>query len=69
MFDTLMAIVKDHLLNEREVELKSLGKFYYLDKAPQVSNMTGGMIPAQKQLKFRVADRLARVIRVNSRED
>jgi len=68
MFDSLLAIVKEHLLNEDEVELKTLGRFCFAQKGARPSNMTGDTIPAHKQLKFRVADRLSRVIRVDSRE-
>jgi nucleoid DNA-binding protein len=68
MFDSLLAIVKEHVLNEQEVELKTLGRFELVWKPARPSNMTGEMIPAHKQLRFKVADRLSRVVRVGSRE-
>lgn len=68
MFDSLLAIVKEHVLNEKEVELKTLGRFELVQKPARPSNMDGKIIPAHKQLRFSVADRLSRVVRVNSRE-
>lgn len=69
MFETLVDIVKEHLLNEEEVELKSLGRFYFLSKREVRSNMTNELIPAHKQVKFKVADRFSRRIRQITRED
>ena len=68
MVDTFLAIVKKHLINEQDVELKTLGRFYFFSKGEKFSNMTKEPIPPQKQLKFRVANRLGRIIRMNSRE-
>jgi len=64
----LLAIVKEHVLNEKEVELKTLGRFELIWKPARPSNMSGDIIPAHKQLRFNVADRLSRVVRVNSGE-
>lgn len=68
MFDVLIKVAKDHLLNEERVELKHLGTFYFLQLAPKMSNMTKGIVPAHKQLKFKVAEGVARKIRVGTRE-
>ena len=68
MFDSLLAIVKEHVLDEKEVEFKTLGRFELIQKPARPSNMTGETIPAHKQLRFKVADRLSRTVRVNSRE-
>lgn len=68
MFDVLIKVVKDRLLNEERVELKLLGTFYFLQLAPKLSNMTKGIVPAHKQLKFKVAEGIARKIRVGTRE-
>lgn len=69
MVETLFEIIKEHLLDEQEVELKTLGRFYFFSHGERVSNMTNEAIPAHKQLKFRPAERLSRVIRVSSRND
>jgi len=68
MYETLLDIVKQHLLDEQEVEFKGLGRFYFLKQKVRMSNMTNEVIVPHKQLKFKVADRLGRTIRVNSRE-
>jgi nucleoid DNA-binding protein len=68
MFDVLIEVVKHHLLSEEEVELKLLGRFYYYQHGPKQSNMTKGTVPAHKQLRFKVAEGVARNIRVRTRE-
>jgi len=68
MFDELIRIVKKHLLIGEGVELKLLGHFYYCQHGPKKSNMTQRIVPAHKQLKFKVAEGVARKIRVSTRE-
>ena len=68
MFDSLLAIVKEHVLNEKEVELKTLGRFELVQKPARPSNMDGKIIPAYTALRLSVTDRLGRGVRVNSRE-
>ncbi len=68
MFENFIETVRQHLLNEEAVELKLLGKFYFLQHGPKKSNMTSKIVPAHKQLKFKVAEGVARKIRVKTRE-
>ena len=68
MFDVLIKVVKDHLLNEERVELKLLGTFHVVQLGPKMSNMTKAIVPAHKQLKFKVAEGIARKIRIGTRE-
>ncbi len=68
MFDVLIKVVKKHLLNEERVELKLLGRFRFVQLGPKMSNMTNEVVPAHKQLKFKVAYAIARKIRMSTKE-
>jgi len=68
MYEVFLDIVKKHLMNEETVGLVGIGQFYFSVRQTARSNMTGGIIPKHKQLKFKVSEGLSRFIRMKTRE-
>lgn len=69
IYDLLMDTMREGLLEDKKVLLHGIGDIYLLPVTKtKRSNMTGIMIPPHKRLKFRPNFKLARVIRVKTRE-
>jgi len=68
MYEVFLDIVKEHLMEGETVGLRGIGQFYFLQHPASRSNMTGGIIPKHKQLKFKIAEGLSRFIRKDTRE-
>ena len=68
VYEVLIDIIKKHLMNGEGVGFEGIGFFHYVDRYPRRSNMTGGLIPKHKQIKFRVGDALSKHVRISTRE-
>lgn len=68
VFFSLSEVIGEKLKDGKQVRLPYVGAFHFMRKAPMKSNLTGELIPAHHQVKFRFHKDLARYIRTMTRE-
>ncbi len=68
VYHNLLDIILERLKKGEEINLSGIGKFKYLNKRSSVSNITKQVIPPHLQIKFKFNPKMARFIRVMSRE-
>lgn len=68
IYDTLMSELRKGIEHGETIRFPGIGELGLVPSRSFKSNMTGVMIPAHKRLKFNVNVRLARKIRIETRE-
>jgi nucleoid DNA-binding protein len=68
IYDVLMDLMLKKLKSGTDVLLPNIGRIGLVHRKEQTSNLTGQHVPPHKRLIFSVNVKLARFIRINTRE-